>query len=250
MGQMGQPELTGICRDGHGISCGLSDLICLGLPVPRLSPSDFSAEQLADWVAQVPGVGSDDPQSDDGEPASEWVVAYTNPKREDDVARTLRRRAFAAYVPAMTVTRRRRSVTRPLLPRYVFLGLRGRLTLYDLRETPGLEGVVRTGGQPSFVAPGLVAGLRLQEQAGLFDFTTEREAERAARALADSRAARMAALPLGATVRLVQGPWRSFRGTVVEKLPPDRLRLGMTLFGRVFQVPVLLDDIDSSVLAK
>ncbi|WP_455973182.1 transcription termination/antitermination protein NusG [Methylorubrum populi] len=185
-----------------------------------------------------------------GAAAAEWVVAYTDPKREADVARTLRRRAFAAYVPAMTVTRRRQTVTQPLLPRYVFIGLRGRLTLYDLRQTPGLEGVVRTGGKPSFVAPGLVAGLRLQEEAGLFDFTTEREAERAARAFADSRAARMAALPLAATVRLVQGPWRGFRGTVVEKLPPDRLRLGMTLFGRTFEVPVSLDDIEPPVVAK
>ncbi|CAO4162661.1 Transcription antitermination protein RfaH [Methylorubrum populi] len=223
--------------------------------MPRLSPSDFPPEQHAEWLAASADGGrastSASSNGDDvGAAAAEWVVAYTDPKREADVARTLRRRAFAAYVPAMTVTRRRQTVTQPLLPRYVFIGLRGRLTLYDLRQTPGLEGVVRTGGKPSFVAPGLVAGLRLQEEAGLFDFTTEREAERAARAFADSRAARMAALPLAATVRLVQGPWRGFRGTVVEKLPPDRLRLGMTLFGRTFEVPVSLDDIEPPVVAK
>ncbi|APX83805.1 hypothetical protein BV511_03105 [Methylorubrum extorquens] len=181
---------------------------------------------------------------------SEWVVAYTNPKREADVARTLGRRAFAAYVPAMTVTRRRQTVSHPLLPRYVFVGLRGKLTLYDLRETPGLEGLVRIGGHPAHVAPELVAGLRLQERDGLFDFTEAREADRVARALDASRAARMAALTLGSSVRLKDGPWRSFRGLVDEKLPPDRLRLLMKVFGRQLVVPVRLDDVEPIVLAK
>lgn len=216
----------------------------------RLSPEMFPPEQLAGWVAQAPAGKVAEPSASLDEPATEWVVAYTNPKREADVARTLSRRAFAAYVPSMTVTRRRQAVLHPLLPRYVFLGLRGKLTLYDLRETPGLEGLVRVGGQPAHVAPELVAGLRLQEQQGLFDFTDEREAERAARAQEASRAGRMAALVLGSTVLLVAGPWRGFRGTVEAKLPPDRLRLGMKLFGREFQVPVRLDDVEAVVLAK
>lgn len=210
-------------------------------PLRRLSPADFAPEQLAGWIE----AGSSSPAAAGAASEAErdgWLVAYTNPRREADVSRTLKRRKFEAYVPVMTVTRNAADVRRPLLPRYVFVrDVVGQGT-YGLRQTPGLEGLVRTTGQElARLSDSIVDGLRAQEAGGVFDFT-------AARVAADEAAKRAAEaaktfLP-GVVVRVVGGPWMSFLGRVDGLLPNDRIGIRMKALGSEVTVPMELSDVE------
>ncbi|MGU3418514.1 transcription termination/antitermination protein NusG [Methylobacterium sp. D54C] len=212
----------------------------------RLSPSDFSPAQVADWIEASKAVerAAPDPAESDAAvaEADTWFVAYTNPRREGAVEGTIRRRRFRSYVPVMTVTWRRRDVLRPLFPRYVFVGLRPGLTLYGLRDTPGLESLVRMAGTPVTVPGDVVSGLRDYQSAGVFDFTDARMAAAAAAA----RAKAALAFEPGRPVRVVDGPYRSFRGVVVRLLPEERVSVSLTLFARTFDVPLPLAHVEKA----
>ena len=221
-------------------------MLILGSTVPHLSPSDFSPEQRAGWIAtserkavMEAAVGPDAGHRNDDKPV-EWFVAYTNPKREGMAAEGLKRREFVAYVPTMrvsrTVSRRRVSAGCPLFPRYVFVGLGQGQNLYGLRETPGLEGMVRTAGVPVTVRPAIISGLRVQEGAGIFDFSDEAMSARGA-AEAEVK------YPPGTAVRIVGGPWLNFTGIVDRLLPDARISVWLTLFGRATAAPMTLADV-------
>lgn len=227
-------------------------MLILGLPVPHLSPSDFSPDQRAGWIAAserkaateaalAPDAGHTNDGSD-----REWFVAYTDPKREDGVARELRRRQLATFYPAMTVSRvqgrRRVTVSAPLLPRYLFVGLGLGQSLYALRQTPGLDGMVRVGGVPATVSDALIQGLREAQAAGVYDFSDATAAERdAAR-----RAEAAKAFEPGRVVRIVAGPFASFSGVVEGPLPDGRVAVIVSLFGRSSPVPMMLADIEAA----
>lgn len=219
-----------------------------GASAPRsLSPADFPAEQLSRWVgvsdqkAQAEAVVSLDTARTNETAGREWFVAYADPRRETSVARTLKRRDFVAYVPTMRVSRtlRTRRVTAgsPLFPRYVFVGLSVGQNLYGLRETPGLEGMVKIAGAPVTVAPSIISGLREQEDAGVFDFSDE---------AADAKAAATAAeiYTAGRKVRVRAGPFLGFAGIVNALLPDARISVFITLFGRAHPVPMPLAHIE------
>lgn len=207
----------------------------------RLDPADFAPEQVQAWcVAGGQGNAHPEDGSATGSDVSKWLVAYTNPRREADVVRTVERRAFEAYVPAMTVTHRRQTVERPVFPRYVFVGLRPGQEAYGLRETPGLEGLVRFDGKPVTVGHGLIERLHAEECGGVFDFTEARLAEIAATKAEAADLARIALLKPGRPVRMVGGTWANFTGRVIEHLPGRRVLVSMTLFRRRMSVPIPL----------
>ena len=212
----------------------------------RLSPSDFSPAQLADWVSASNSGGRSQAGPDEQETAEAeagtWFVAYTNPRREDSVERTVRRRSFRTFVPVMTVTQRCQDVERPLFPRYVFVGLRPGLTLYGLRETPGLEALVRMDGKPVTVPDDVVSGLRDYQRDGVFDFTDARMAAAAAAARAEAAKA----FEPGRPVRVVDGPYRSFSGVVECLLPEERISVKLKLFGRSFSIPLPLAHVEKA----
>lgn len=213
----------------------------------RLSIADFPPEQVAGWITVSERKAQTDEAIDpDAARANEtderqWFVAYANPRREMDAARTLTRRAFATYVPmkrvSRTLTRRRVTAEAPLLPRYVFVGLGSGQTLYGLRDTPGLEGVVRMAGVPVTVPPAIIAGLRTEEGAGVYDYSDE-----AADAKAEAAAAEIY-LP-GVPVRVKAGPFMSFRGVVEGLLPKGRVSVFITIFTKSFSVPMPLAHVE------
>lgn len=223
----------------------------LAASAPRaLRPSDFSSEQQAVWIAASDRKAALDAALDpdaghaNEADATEWFVAYTNPKREDAVAVGLRRRQFASFWPAMTVSRTRSrqrvTVQAPLLPRYLFVGLAPGQSLYGLRETPGLEGMVRVAGQPVTVKPAVITGLREAQASGVYDFSDATMAAKAAEDQAEDAKVFRTGLP----VRVLQGPYRSFSGTVDELLLPNRISVWITLFGKPFSVPMMLADVE------
>lgn len=210
-------------------------------PPRRLNPADFASQQVEAWCRTGhDGIAEAAKDVTTGSEVSEWLVAYTNPRREADVVRTVKRRAFEAYVPAMTVTRRRQTVERPVFPRYVFVGFHPGQEVYGLRETPGLEGLVRFDGQPVKVGRALIEGLRDEERDGVFDFTEARAAAMAAAEAEAADLARIALLKPGRRVRMVGGTWMNFTGRVIEHLPGRRVLVSMTLFRRGMSVPIPL----------
>ncbi|KQP36684.1 hypothetical protein ASF25_01635 [Methylobacterium sp. Leaf100] len=218
-----------------------------------LRPSDFSPEQRAGWVAASDrkaaaevALAPDAGHTNDGD-EREWFVAYTNPKREQTAAKTLQRREFVTCLPVMTVsrTRSRQRVTEaaPLLPRYLFVGLGPGQSLYGLRETPGLEGMVRVGGVPATVPVELIQGLRTAQAAGVYDFSDAAMEARAADEGAQAWARTALRFAPGRKVRVLSGAYRSFGGVVDAVSPPDRIDVWITLFGRSFSVPMMLADV-------
>lgn len=215
----------------------------LGSETRTLRPEDFSAEQVERWCAAGASRHDDRGTAGHDERVTEWVAVYTNPKREDDVSRELTRRSFVTYAPAMTVTKRRRDVLRPLLPRHVFIGFRGSLSFLDLDQTPGLEGVVRMGLKPATVQPEVVDLLREREIAGDFDFSDYKMARLAECAKQRERLKKLADLESGYGVEIRTGPYLSFRGTYDRQLDEERVSIKLTLFGREFPIPIALDHV-------
>lgn len=220
--------------------------------MPHLSPSDFSPEQRAGWVAaserkavMSAALDPDAAHANDAG-ATEWFVAYTDPRREGDVARELRRRQMATFYPAMTVTRtkakRRVTVLAPLLPRYLFVGLASGQSLYGMRQTPGLEGMVRVGGKPATVPACVITGLRTAQAQGVYDFSDATQAERDAA----KRAEAAKAFGAGRKVRILAGPFASFTGIVEGLLPDERIMVVVNLFGRSSPVPMMLADVEAA----
>lgn len=213
----------------------------LGLIMLRLSPSDFPPEQLSAWIdasdhgAGRGGAAGGQPEGD----KVEWFVGYTDPRCEESVAKRAKRHAIRTYVPQMTVTRSRKDVSRPLLPRYLFLGLADEQSLFVMRETPGFEGLVRAAGSVVTVPATVIDGLRTQEREGVFDFTDGRAAAREAY----ERGEWIKAFVPGLEVRIVDGPFASFLGLVDRVLLPDRISVVVTIFGRPFPVPMMLDHV-------
>lgn len=208
----------------------------------RLDVSAFDAAQVADWLTATRG---DDPREagaavPPAEPASEWLVAYTDPRCEEKVETAMRRRALDAYVPAMTVTRRRADVRRPVFPRYVFVGLRPGQSSAAMAGTPGLFGLVRCGERIERVPAAVIAGLRADEATGVFDFTAARAraAEEAAAEAAERK--RIAEIQPGRRVRMVGGTWAQFSGQVLAHMAGARVLVEITLFARPMPVPIPL----------
>ncbi|CAA2108998.1 hypothetical protein MBUL_04491 (plasmid) [Methylobacterium bullatum] len=180
-----------------------------------------------------------------------WFIAFTNPRRETTAAKIIRARSFQTYVPIMEVSRtvRRRRVNggTPLFPRYVFVGLEEWQNLYGLRQTPLLEGIVKTAGVPVEVPTKILRGLHARELAGDFVFTDDREAaKRSAEAEAAAKKQREAfhALAPGAAVRVIDGPFKEFQGTVAETLEGDRMSIVINLFGSKHPVPIPFDHME------
>lgn len=174
----------------------------------------------------------------------EWFIAFTNPRSEEMLQAILKRRQFDTYLPAMTVTRRRADVKRPLFPRYVFVALRPEQRLFHLRQTPRLEGIVKVAGKPYQVAPEIVAGLIVAEGDGVYDFTAQREAERVRERAFAARAEKLSVLAPGLLIAIINGPFKRFSGQVDKVLPPDRVSVLVPCFGRRFPVPMMLDDVE------
>lgn len=205
----------------------------------RLDVSDFDAAQVEAWLNVA---GGDDRRAEapQDEAASEWVVAYTDPRCEEKVEAAMRRRSLDAYVPAMTVTRRRADVRRPVFPRYVFVGLKAGQSSALMAGTPGLFGLVRCGETIERVPAQVIEGLRADEATGVFDFTAARaRAASEAAALAAERQ-RVAEIQPGRRVRMVGGTWAQFSGTVLAHMAGGRVLVEITLFARPMPVPIPL----------
>jgi transcriptional antiterminator RfaH len=149
-----------------------------------------------------------------------WYAVYTRPQAEAKALDNLLRQGYAAYLPRyrteVSHARRRRSVLRPVFPRYLFAGIdRAAMRWRPILSTSGVSDVVRAGDEPMPVMPEIVEVLRERERTGVFD-----------------RLARRRSLRLGERVRISAGAFEDMIGRLVELPDHDRVVVLLEVLGR------------------
>ena len=82
--------------------------------------------------------------------STQWFAVQSKPRQESTAKEQLQRQGYAAYLPMMTVRKRRRAAwttsVEPLFPRYLFVNANiSEQSLAPIRSTVGVSGLVRFG---------------------------------------------------------------------------------------------------------
>ena len=150
---------------------------------------------------------------------SYWYAVQTKPRRERLVSAALRRAGLEIYCPNIR-QRRRRAGKRffqesALFPGYLFVKLLFAKDYAGIRWTPGLVRVITSGGSPVQIGEEMLSEIRKLERNGL-------RHRLHARSLAP-----------GSRVRIVEGPFTGFEGSVEAHLNGgERIRILLELFRR------------------
>lgn len=153
-----------------------------------------------------------------------WYVVHTQPLNEIRAELNLRRQGFATYLPRYQRTRRHarktETVTRPLFPRYIFVGLDlARDRWRAIQSTFGVSNLVFAGETPLAMPDGVVDEIRARESGDGF----------VALGLP-------AGIGPGSRVRLIDGIFADSKG-VLERIADDRrVAILLELLGREVRV--------------
>ena len=82
--------------------------------------------------------------------STQWFAVQSKPRQESTAKEQLQRQGYTAYLPMMTVRKRRRAAwttsVEPLFPRYLFVNANiSEQSLAPIRSTVGVSGLVRFG---------------------------------------------------------------------------------------------------------
>jgi transcriptional antiterminator RfaH len=155
-----------------------------------------------------------------------WYAAYTQPHAEAKALDHLQRQGYSIYLPRyrrwVRHARQRALVSRPLFPRYLFVGL-DRLTQRwrPIRSTVGVLGLVSSSEEPVPVAPEIIDALRRREGEGAFDVLSPAQFLRA-----------------GDTVRVTEGPFEDLVGRLLGIADHERVYILLDLLGRAVRAEV------------
>jgi transcription termination/antitermination protein NusG len=189
--------------------------------------TDQAAEEIVDSISQE----ESEPVEDDGR---SWYVVHCYSGYENKVRHNLEQRIetmgmkdriFDVVVPTEEEIEvkegKRRTVERRVFPGYILVNM---ILLeeswYVVRNTPGVTGFVGMGNQPTPLRPEEVAQIikRMEAEAPRIKVTFKS----------------------GERVRIVDGPFNDFRGTVAEiDMERAKVRVMVNFFGR--ETPVELD---------
>lgn len=153
-----------------------------------------------------------------------WYVVHTQPQNETRAEINLRRQGFATYLPRYQRTRRHarktETVTRPLFPRYIFVGLDlARDRWRAIQSTFGVSNLVFAGDTPLAMPEGVVDQIRARESGE--GFVT---------------LGLPAGIGPGSRVRLIDGIFADSKG-VLERIADDRrVAILLELLGREVRV--------------
>jgi transcription termination/antitermination protein NusG len=197
-----------------------------------------SDQEIDDQVA-VESDGDDELSLADAEPGSEddgraWYVVHCYSGYENKVRHNLEQRIetmgmkdmiFDIVVPTEEEIEvkegRRRTVERRVFPGYILVNMiMTEESWYVVRNTPGVTGFVGMGNQPTPLRPEEVSQIikRMEAEAPRIKVTFKS----------------------GERVRIVDGPFNDFRGTVAEiDMERAKVRVMVNFFGR--ETPVELD---------
>jgi transcriptional antiterminator RfaH len=163
-----------------------------------------------------------------------WYAAYTQPHAEAKALDHLQRQGYSIYLPRyrrwVRHARQRALVSRPLFPRYLFVGL-DRLTQRwrPIRSTVGVLGLVSSGEEPVPVAPEIIDALQRREREGAFDELSPAQLLRA-----------------GDTVRVTQGPFEDLVGRLLGIADHERVYILLDLLGRAVRAEVAATAVEAA----
>ena len=148
-----------------------------------------------------------------------WYAIQTKPRRERMVTAALHRAGLEIYCPRIRERRRRQGKAfyeeSPLFPGYLFVQLLFPEDYARIRWTPGLVRVITSGGSPVQIGEAMLGDIRRLERVGLRHRLHAR------------------ALSPGSRVRIVEGPFAGFEGSVQAHLNGgERIRILLELFRR------------------
>jgi transcriptional antiterminator RfaH len=154
-----------------------------------------------------------------------WYAVQTQPRAEWMVHRKLRQQGYGTlhlhYQALVSHARRKIAVLRAYFPGYLFVEIGPAQSAMAVNTTHGVLGLVHAGELPVEVPARVIEELRAKgDSAGLMPLEVGERLEQLRRQMAP-----------GTAVRLVNGPFAGFLGTVALDDGPE-LRLWLDLFGR------------------
>ncbi len=148
-----------------------------------------------------------------------WYAGHTTARDEKLAEDNLKRQGFVTFLPQIKDSRRRRGrwieVIEPLFPGYLFTQLD--LLIQDtspIRSTRGALGLVRFGGDPAPVPPGLVEQLM------------------AASASTEGMVRQEHLFQAGDRVEILSGPFAGLPASILAETGKERVELLLELLGR------------------
>ena len=193
--------------------------------------SDDGIEQEAGHVEEASATKTSDDQHGDDR---QWYVIHCYSGYENKVRKNLEQRIetmnmkskiFDVVIPTQEEIEvrdgKRKTVERHVFPGYVLVNMiLEEESWYVVRNTPGVTGFVGMGEEPTPLRPEEVAHIlrRMEDEAPTYKVTYRS----------------------GDRVRIVDGPFNDFRGTVAEiDMERSKIRVMVNFFGR--ETPVELD---------
>jgi len=160
-----------------------------------------------------------------------WYVVHTHTHAETKAAAHLERQGFAVYLPRYRKRRRHarrvETVTAPLFPRYMFVGVDMAAQRWrSIHSTFGVARLVGYGEEPAPVPDFVVESLKCREDAeGFVQLARRRFAP-------------------GARVQITDGAFASYLGLFEGMRDDERVTVLLDLLGR--KVRVLIDELSLS----
>jgi len=215
-------------EDSDASSADQEEQLDESLESPELAIEEPAAEEF-----ELPSLGTGSPEAEH-EDGRAWYVVHCYSGYENKVRHNLEQRIesmgmkdkiFDVVVPTEEEIEvkegKRRTVERRVFPGYILVNLLlSEESWYVVRNTPGVTGFVGMGNTPTALRPEEVAQIikRMEAEAPRIKVTFKS----------------------GERVRIVDGPFNDFRGTVAEiDMERAKVRVRVNFFGR--ETPVELD---------
>src|SRR5262249_39054450 len=135
-------------------------------PDPRVGQTRGSGIRRPSKLISGEPIGADDPRTGARDRhrfgaggAGSWIVARTEPQREQTARRFLELGGFSVYIPRIRERHakggRRMERLRPLFPSYAFIALRGG-RWWNARWCVGVVAIIMSGGEPARLSDRIV----------------------------------------------------------------------------------------------
>lgn len=163
-----------------------------------------------------------------------WYAVQTHARSEFKAHDHLRRQNYQIYLPrhakSIRHARRTQQVLRPLFPRYLFVLLDLATQGWgSIRSTIGVTDIVCFGGRPASLPPGLIEGLKSQEdESGNVRCTPFRR------------------LKSGDPVVILEGPFSCLVGVCERMTDDERVAILLDLLGRKVRVRLGIEAVEAA----
>jgi transcription antitermination factor NusG len=213
-------------------------------PYEPVWPEDLRQETRAECLARLAAC------------PNPWSILLITPNMERRVAETLTEARLTVYVPIETYRpkpvnvarahRPWRPRTRPLIPGYLFADLTDDRHLDIARANHAVRRIMCREGVPITIGAEDMRKIILDEAEGAFDFAKRASGASKGRHRGKRGKRGAGAEPSrwksGHRVKVAEGPFAGFIGTIIKADRMDRIEVLVSIFGR--QTPVEMDEGD------